>query len=524
MNSFKLTFESPWALLLLIPALALILLPWFLIPKEQRQGFRKTAPAVFHGALALVLILILAGAGLSRPETPPPDRDAEEEPEEEEGDRFLVIADSRKEADAVLDFLPEDVGLEIRSPRQAPVSLTDLTKYQKVLLLGVSANDLPGRFGGQLALYVEQGGSVLISGGRHSFSLGNMRGTAYETLLPVSFDYSAEAGDSVAMMLVIDCSNSMSGSGWWGSAENLSMAKQGAIRSIETLSAEDKVGIVSFNSKATLRSPLVSATDTEKAVLSRMVSALDTSRGTYYCDALMMAWEELEKSDASVRHVIFLSDGEPSDYGYEEIVEDMAGDGISLSTIAVGYSSYVLSDMAAAGGGRYYPVQSVEELPEIMLGETETVLSDPLIEEETPVTLPGGIPTDLPDLGGYVGTTLKETAELMLQTESGDPILAGWKLGGGHAEAFASDLTGDWTSGWRETNPGRRMLRQILAEGIPVPVAPEEAASFDRSEPETRSWTDLLLPFGAFLLIVLLTDIAVRRLRWKDILMALGRA
>ena len=522
MNDIRLTFETPWALFLLVPVLALILVPWFFVPRAQRRGLGKTAPAVLHSLLAVILVFVLAGAGLSWSGMPT-DRGEEPEPEKTR-DVFLIIADSGEAAETILPFLPENVDADLCTPSETPPSLADLNRYRKIVLLGVSADDLPERFGSQLLLYVEEGGHVLAGGGEHGLSLGHMKGTAYETLLPVSFDYSAEAGDSVAMMLVIDCSNSMSGSGWWGSAENLSMAKQGAIRSIETLSAEDKVGIVSFNSKATLRSPLVSATDTEKAVLSRMVSALDTSRGTYYCDALMMAWEELEKSDASVRHVIFLSDGEPSDYGYEEIVEDMAGDGISLSTIAVGYSSYVLSDMAAAGGGRYYPVQSVEELPEIMLGETETVLSDPLIEEGTPVTLPGGIPTDLPDLGGYVGTTLKETAELMLQTESGDPILAGWKLGGGHAEAFASDLTGDWTSGWRETNPGRRMLRQILAEGIPVPVAPEEAASFDRSEPETRSWTDLLLPFGAFLLVVLLTDIAVRRLRWKDILMALGRA
>lgn len=524
MNSFKLTFESPWALLLLIPALGLTLVPWLLIPRERRAGFRKTAPVVFHGILAVILILILAGAGLSRPEIREPEPEAVEETEEEEKDRFLLIAENRTKAEDLLPFLPDGVDGEIRSPYLAPVSLTDLNRYQKVCLLGVSANDLPARFGSQLALYVEQGGSVLISGGKHSFSLGNMRGTAYETMLPVSFDYSAEAGDSVAMMLVIDCSNSMSGAGGWRfGAENLSMAKQGAIRSIETLSAGDTVGIVSFNSTATLRSPLVPATETEKAVLTRLVSALDTSRGTYYCDALTLAWEELAESDAPVRHVIFLSDGEPSDYGYEEIIEEMAEDGISLSAIAVGYSSRVLYDMAEAGGGRYYPVQSVEELPDIMLGETEMVLSDPLIEEERAVTLPGGIPTDLPALGGYIGTTLKETATLALQTETGDPVLAQWTLGGGSAQAFASDLTGEWTAEWRESNPGRRMLRQILAAGIAPEEEPDEEDAVDRAEPETRSWTDLLLPAGIVLLLLLLTDIAVRRLRWKDVLMAFGR-
>ena len=38
----------------------------------------------------------------------------------------------------------------------------------------------------------------------------------------------------------------------------------------------------------------------------------------------------------------------------------------------------------------------------IMLSDTETVLSDPLKLKETAVILPGGIPTDLPALHGYV--------------------------------------------------------------------------------------------------------------------------
>ena len=528
MNSFKLTFESPWALLLAIPALAAVLVPWFLIPRERRRGFRRTAPAVLHGILALVLILILAGAGLSRPAPTEPARDTEEEPEEEaEAERFLLIADNKTEAAALVPFLPEGVEADIRFPFEAPVSLTELNRYRKTVLLGVAAFDLPDRLAGQLALYAEQGGSVLAAGGERSFSLGGMRGTAYETLLPVSFDYAAEKAESAALMLVIDCSNSMSDSGgwWWNDGpENLSMAKQGAIRSIETLSAEDTVGIVSFNSKATLRSPLVQATESEKAVLSRMVSSLGTSRGTYYCDALNMAWEELKTSDAPVRHVIFLSDGEPSDYGYDDIVREMAGEGISLSAIAIGYSSSVLSRMASEGGGRYYPVNSVEELPEIMLGETQNVLSDPLIEEDTAVTLPGGIPTDLPDLKGYIGTTLKDTAELVLQTETGDPVLAGWTIGDGTADAFASDLIGEWTRGWQDTNPGRSMLRQILARGITETVNEEAEEVVEPKEAGVRIWTDLLMPAGLALLTLILADIAIRRLRWKDVVMFFKRA
>ncbi|MBR4897024.1 MAG: VWA domain-containing protein [Clostridia bacterium] len=436
----------------------------------------------------------------------------------------MIVADSEEAAEMILPFLPEDVDTDICFPFQTSDWLADLNRYRKIILLGVSADDLPERFGSQLALYVEEGGYVLATGGEHGLSLGNMKGTAYESLLPVSFDYSAESGDGIALLLVIDTSNSMSDPDTWGRSIKLSMAKQGTIRCIETLSAEDTVGIISFSDSAVLRSPLVPATEMQKAVLTRLVSSLETNGGTLYSGALQRARREFRTSSAPVHHVIFLSDGEPNDGGYnEKLVRLMVEEGVTISTIAIGTSSPILSELASAAGGRYYLVERVDELPDIMLDETETVLSDPLKLKETAVIMPGGIPTDLPALHGYVGTTLKENAALKLQTETGDPLLAEWKFGSGSAAAFASDLAGDWTAEWRETNPGRRMLRQILADGI-VSASEEPAEdAINLTKPETRTWTDLLFPFGIVLLILSLADISIRHLRWKDILMVFRR-
>ena len=513
MNNIRLTFETSWVLFLLIPVLALILVPWFFVPRKQRRGFRNTASAVLHSLLAVILVFVLAGTGLSWTGMPP---DRAEEPETEETrETFLIVADSGEAAETILPFLPEDIEADIRLPDQVPPSPADLDRYRKIILLGVSADDLPEQFGSQLALYVREGGHVLAAGGEHGLSLGNMKGTAYETLLPVSFDYSAEKGDGIALILVIDTSNSMDEPDMWGQSERLSMAKQGTIRCIETLSAEDTVGIISFSDSAVLRSPLVPATETQKAVLARLVSSLETNGGTIYAGALQRARRELRASDAPVHHVIFLSDGEPSDGRYDEkTVRLMVEEGVTLSTIAIGYSSPILTEMAAKGGGRTYTVENVEDLPDIMLSETETVLSDPLKRKETAVILPGGVPTDLPALHGYVGTTLKENADLLLQTETGDPILAEWTFGSGSAAAFASDFAGDWTARWRETNPGRGMLRRIFADGtVPASEEWEEEIPVGLSEPGTRTWTDMLFPFGLLLLVLSLADFAVRRRR-----------
>lgn len=524
MSNIEWRFESPWALLLLIPVLALTIVPWLFLPKGQRHGARKTVPVVLHAVISVVLVLVLSGISAASPDDGEKTDLAEEETEEEAGGGILILADSASEAETLRDFFPENRNAEVRPAEMAPLNISSLMNYEKILLLGPSANSLPQRLASQLVLYVEQGGKLLISASDHSYSYGAMRGTAYETLLPVSFDYTSEEGERVALMLVLDCSNSMTGAGgwWWGGSDNLSMAKQGAIRSIESLGEKDTVGIVSFNSTATLQSEPVPATETEKAVLSRVISSLGTSRGTYYCDALKLTWEQLRDNDAEIRHVIFLSDGEPSDSGYMDTVREMNEDGITLTAIAIGYSSYIMSRMAEEGGGRYYAVTSVSDLPEIMLGETETVVSDPLVTEKTEVALRGGLPTDLPPVSGYIGTTLKDGAELILQTETGDPILAHWTVGDGEADAFSSDLLGDWTAEWRETNPGRRMLRQIFSMGLTDPG--EESGEEDGGirigeEAAVKRPLDLLLPLGLLLAVLMLVDIAVRKLRWKDIVL-----
>ena len=65
MSNIELHFDSPWLLLIVIPALAAVLVPWLLIPAQRRSGFRKTAPVVLHAVLSVVLVLVIAGITLS---------------------------------------------------------------------------------------------------------------------------------------------------------------------------------------------------------------------------------------------------------------------------------------------------------------------------------------------------------------------------------------------------------------------------------------------------------------------------
>ena len=370
----------------------------------------------------------------------------------------LIIADTIGNAEVLSEVLSAENTVTTVTARNAPDTIIELCDYDEIILSNVDYDNLPYGYDALLDTYVSVfGRSLLVVGGTDTMMYGNMRGTGLADMLPVELTLKEDSdGKSVAMMLVLDCSSSMSQQSTY-----LSVAKQGAIKCVEAMSANDYVGVISFNSDAELDSPLIEGTDENKASLSRIISALTTGRGTYYTEALELAHEELLKSDAEIRHIMFLSDGQPNDSGYLEAVKDAADDGITVSTIGLGYSSEILETLATSGGGRYYYVSKATDLPNIMLSETEQVTVSslktgeftPIVAQQSDLTASLGA-TALPTIYGYLGTTLKETATAYITTEEDHPIFASWNYGLGTVACFTCDLSGDWSSQWLEDAAG----------------------------------------------------------------------
>ncbi len=377
----------------------------------------------------------------------------------------LIIADTIRSGNIISDILSESSAVTVVTAGNAPDNIAALCNYDEVILSNVDYEKLPSGYDELLRDYVSvYGRSLLAVGGEDTFMYGNMEETLIEELLPVTFSVSESAeGNSVALMLVLDTSSSMSRQSTY-----LSVAKQGAIKCVEAMSDNDYVGVISFNRSAYLKSSLIEANEENKDTLTRIISGLNTSQGTYYTEALEMAHEELNKSSASVKHIIFLSDGNPSDRGYTEAVEDASEDGITVTTIGLGYSSSTLESLAEKGGGRYYYVKSATDLPDIMLSETEQVTVSSLITGEFyPVTTDESPLTEssspsLPVLYGYLGTTIKENATAYLSTEEGHPIYAVWSYGNGTVACFTSDLSGVWSAEWLDDSVGRAITLNMV--------------------------------------------------------------
>ena len=136
---------------------------------------------------------------------------------------------------------------------------------------------------------------------------------------------------------------------------------------------------------------------------------------------------------------------------------------MTISTVSIGSGGDTpwLADMAARGNGRFHLTDRAANLPEIFTQETTAIQRTYLIEERFFPTLVNSSPIlagiqAVPPLFGYVGTSPKDTAQVILETHQGDPLLATWQYGLGRAVAWTSDATGRWAQSW------------VTWEGFPV--------------------------------------------------------
>jgi hypothetical protein len=75
--------------------------------------------------------------------------------------------------------------------------------------------------------------------------------------------------------------------------------------------------------------------------------------------------------------------------------------------------------------------------------------------------------SDVPELGGYITTTIKGGAANVLYTEENRPVYAEWEYGLGRVASFTSDLSGYWSGTFLDDLQGVRFVQNIISGMIP---------------------------------------------------------
>ena len=370
---------------------------------------------------------------------------------------------------AMLDAV--GIGYETITPERMPSTAEAYRQYDAVLLVNADADAFDAQQLQALSDAVRVlGRGLCVFGGDSSYALGGYRGSALEEVLPVTIDVKNKLDmPSLALMLVIDKSGSMT-AGQFGTTR-LELAKEAAMRAAEVLTENDQVGVIAFDDAAKWVVNLQSVTDVN--AIQNAIGTIRPGGGTAFYTALYNAYAALSESDAQQRHVIFLTDGEAGDGGYESVVSMMAQEGITLTTVAVGEgaNASVLRKMAETGKGRAYVTNEFDNVPKIFTKETYLV-SGSYVQNRvfTPVITEEDILTDyegLPQLTGYLATTEKPLAHVALVSDRDEPLLAWWQYGAGKSLAWTSDTTGGWTVQYLSWADGARFFGNMVSFVLP---------------------------------------------------------
>jgi uncharacterized protein YegL len=356
-----------------------------------------------------------------------------------------------------------------------------LQQFDLIILQNVAADAMPREVHSAIAACVTQLGTGLIMvGGPDSFGAGGWKGTQIEPLLPVRLDLPEKlVTPAAAVMLVIDNSGSMNRSVYGSDRSQQDIADEGAALAIESMDKTDLVGVITFNSDYTVDVPL--GPNRDPKATARLVRSISADGGTFMPPALQEAYRQIKAARADVKHVIVLSDG--VSMGKEQLpdmVDEMAKDGIQVSTIAIGNDADLgmMADMARRGKGQFYRVIDPNILPRVLVKAVRLVRS-PLIRQGrfVPVVVPSGSPVldgvseamGLGDSGGLAprgGLVLTQaraapTVVNVLATprekgalEGGEPVLAYWNAGLGRVAAFTSDAHHNWAGAWLDARGG----------------------------------------------------------------------
>jgi hypothetical protein len=115
----------------------------------------------------------------------------------------------------------------------------------------------------------------------------------------------------------------------------------------------------------------------------------------------------------------------------------------------------------------------MRDVPQIFVQETITTVGNYIVERPfTPVAV-GESPLlaglgGLPQLYGFNGSTLKESARTVLETDDEQPLLATWQFGLGRSAALMTDARGKWAADWVRWAAFPRFAGQLLDAVLPV--------------------------------------------------------
>ena len=421
---------------------------------------------------------------------------------------ILVIESNHNESEALCRMLKDELNATVMNVGSIPNAITtvnDLRQYDEIVLVNIANSDMPEGFVELLHTYVHDygGGLFTICGNEADENPNDEEWTAnaytredmfvnntptlYQQMLPVEvINYTPPT----AVMIVIDRSGSMTtdtnNKPLPENENKLIFAKNGAVECVELLSERDYVGIMTFSDNVTTHIDLTPRTQRDKILAAIEHIDGEEAGGTVFSVALENAGIALAaKTDVENKHIIFITDGEPSAGDaerYKYWLQENAKKGITTSVIGVRCTTTakntmttLLTNYAGMSEENFHDVTDLNsasstikkdfEVNKILDVNYETFI--PKINDNNSPIVNGILQENMPALDGFYGVKAKEDADVILSSRF-TPIYAQWSYGLGRVGTFACDLNGTWSSSFIDTPEGNAIVNNIIASLFPL--------------------------------------------------------
>ena len=205
------------------------------------------------------------------------------------------------------------------------------------------------------------------------------------------------------LALVVDASGSMEG-------PPIAAAKEAARRVAGALGADDRLSVVSFDSRVRVhvdgeRQDAGGRAAAEAAILSLAAGSSTFLSGGWLAGCACAA-KVMEATPGLRNHVVVLSDGQANAgiLAPDELASHAAAlrqRGLASSAVGIGadYSDQQLEAIAASGGGRLHHAAEAEEIGELVLGELDALRATVVESCELRIDVPNGIRAEV--IGDY---------------------------------------------------------------------------------------------------------------------------
>ncbi len=335
-----------------------------------------------------------------------------------------------------------------------------LAGYSGIVVENRRADEIGSAALSAVAAWVEvAGGGFALTGGRNSFGAGGYYRSPIEKALPVSLELRNERRKfSVAVAVALDRSGSMSLPAGGGRTK-MDLADIATADVVDMLAPGDEIAVFAVDCQAHEVLPLMSA-DEAQTKRGKILGIKSEGGGIFVYNALVAALKSLEKSKATVKHVILFADAADSEQpgDYATLLDVAAHAGITVSVIGLGRNTdcdaVLLEDIASLGHGMCAFSEDPHEIPRLFAQDTITVARSAMVTNQvlpvftsalsqfTDVKLEGA-----PALGGYNLAYLQQggVTIAMGDDENEAPLLSIRSYGSGRTLAFAGEADGEYT-------------------------------------------------------------------------------